>query len=92
MTHRKLPFGHGRGAPYQPQSPFEKAAESLFDKTAGAAKLITETEARQRADRSEALRTARLARDDYAARHRGSWQEDAAWPLPEATAVWPEKG
>lgn len=47
-----------REIPLAPQTP--------HDKTAAAAKLITETEASKRADRSAALKAARLARDALA--------------------------
>ncbi|WP_444453215.1 hypothetical protein ACTTAI_19465 [Rhodobacter capsulatus] len=42
------------------------APQTPHDKTAAAAKLITETEASKRADRSAALKAARLARDALA--------------------------
>ncbi|PYF06723.1 hypothetical protein C8J30_1245 [Rhodobacter viridis] len=47
-----------REIPLAPQTP--------HDKTAAAAKLIIETEATKRADRSAALKAARLARDALA--------------------------
>lgn len=48
-----------REMPLAPQTP--------HDKTAAAAKLIIETEATKRADRTAALKAARLARDAAAA-------------------------
>ena len=57
MSHsRKLPSpGLFREIPLAPQTP--------HDKTAAAAKLIIETEATRRADRTATLKAARLARD-----------------------------
>ena len=53
---RKTPSpGLFREIPLAPQTP--------HDKTAAAAKLIVETEATKRADRTAALKAARLARD-----------------------------
>ena len=54
--------------PRKPQSPglfreIPLAPQTPHDKTAAAAKLIVETEATKRADRTAALKAARLARD-----------------------------
>ena len=57
MSRKRTDLSPGlfRETPFVPQTP--------FDKTAAAAKLITETDAARRADRSAALKAARLARE-----------------------------